>query len=127
MDRLTGGPETSDTHGAESGHPAGTQCGRHPPQTTGRCYRHQLRPPHARALGKADVTAEHAGDADLDGFRIAAFVGRCLPVRRVIAAEIVRHPGEIVGIPLTEAQQTRARRFLTAFPQMPYAGRLAAT
>ncbi len=75
-----------------------------------------------RALGKADVTAEHAGDADLDGFRIAAFVGRCLPVRRVIAAEIVRHPGEIVGIPLTEAQRTRAQRFSAKSPQTPYAG-----
>ncbi len=73
------------------------------------------------ALGEAGVTAEHAGDADFDGFRIATLVGCCLPVSRVVASEIVRNPGGIVGIPLTEAQQARARRFLTAFPQMPYA------
>ncbi len=74
-----------------------------------------------RALGETGVTAEHAGDADFDGFRISARVARCLPVSRVVASEIVRHPDGIVGIPLTEAQQARARRFLTAFPQMPYA------
>ncbi len=74
-----------------------------------------------RALGEVGVTADHAGDADFDGFRIAARVGRCLPVGRVVASEIVRNLDGIVGIPLTEAQQTRARRFLTAFPQMPYA------
>ncbi len=74
-----------------------------------------------RALGEMGVTAEHAGDADFDGFRIATREARCLPVGRVVASEIVRNPGGIVGIPLTEAQQTRARRFLTAFPQMPYA------
>lgn len=38
----------------------------------------------------------------------------------VVASEIIRHPGGIVGIPLTEVQQARARRFLTAFPQMPF-------
>lgn len=74
-----------------------------------------------QALGEAGATAEHAGDADFDGFRIAARVGRCLPVRRVVASEIVHNPGGIVGIPLTEAQQARARRYLTSFPQMPYA------
>ena len=74
-----------------------------------------------RTLGDAGVEAEHAGDADLDGFRIAALVGRCLPIRRVLAAEVVRNPGDVVGIPLTEAQQMRARRFLAESPHMPYA------
>ena len=74
-----------------------------------------------RMLDTVGVTAEHAGDADLDGFLIAALVGRCLPIRRVLAAEVVRNPGDVVGIPLTEAQQMRARRFLAESPHMPYA------
>lgn len=69
------------------------------------------------ALGEAGVTATHAGDADLDGFRIAALVGRCLPISRIVASEIVHNPGGIVGIPLTEAQQVRSRRFLAESPR----------
>lgn len=78
-----------------------------------------------RVLGAAGVTADHAGDADLDGFRIAALVGKCLPVSRIVAASVVHNPGGIVGIPLTETQQIRARRFLSSFPQAPYAGEVA--
>lgn len=78
-----------------------------------------------RMLDTVGVTAEHAGDADLDGFRIAALVGRCLPVRRALAAEVVRNPGDVVGIPLTEAQQMRTRRFLAESPHMPYVDEIA--
>lgn len=78
-----------------------------------------------RMLDTVGVTAEHAGDADLDGFRIAALVGRCLPVRRALAAEVVRNPGEITGIPLTEAQQMRTQRFLAESPHMPYVDEIA--
>ena len=78
-----------------------------------------------RTLGDAGVEAEHAGDADLDGFRIADMVGRRLPLRRVVAAEIVRNPGEIAGIPLTAAQAARARRVLETSPQMPHAKEIA--
>ena len=78
-----------------------------------------------RMLDTVGVTAEHAGDADLDGFRIAALVGRCLTIRRVLAAEVVRNPGEITGIPLTEAQQMRTQRFLAESPHMPYVDEIA--
>ena len=78
-----------------------------------------------RTLGDAGVEAEHAGDADLDGFRIADMVGRRLPLRRVVAAEIVRNPGEIAGIPLTAAQAARARHVLETSPQMPHAKEIA--
>ncbi len=78
-----------------------------------------------RTLGAAGVTVEHAGDADLDGFRIAAMVGRCIPVRRVVAAEVIRNPGGVIGIPMGDAQRTRIRHFLSESPQTPYADELA--
>ena len=78
-----------------------------------------------QAIGDAGVEAEHAGDADFDGFRIADMIGRRLPLRRVIATEVVRNPKGLAGIPLTAAQTARARRFLERSPQMPYAEEVA--
>ena len=78
-----------------------------------------------QAIGDAGVEAEHAGDADFDGFRIADMIGRRLPLRRVVAAEVVRNPRGLDGIPLTAAQTARARRFLEKSPKMPYAEEIA--
>lgn len=75
-------------------------------------------------LGEAGVAAEHAGDADFDGFRIAGMVGKCLPVTRVVAAEVVRNPHGVAGIPLTDEQRRRAESFLTGFPSFPYAAEI---
>jgi len=78
-----------------------------------------------RLLGEAGVAAEHAGDADLDGFRIAEIVGRCIALRRVVAAEIVRQREETQALALDEAQKQRIRRFLESHPQDPYRDELA--
>lgn len=64
-------------------------------------------------LSSADVTAIHAGDADLDGFRIAAIIANSLPVRRVLASEVVHCPGNIAGIPLSDEQRQRLSHFLS--------------
>lgn len=77
-----------------------------------------------RLLGEAGVTAEHAGDADLDGFRIAEIVGRCIPLRRVVASEVVRQREASQGLALDEAQKQRIRRFLESHPQAPYRAEL---
>lgn len=78
-----------------------------------------------RLLDEAGVAAEHAGDADLDGFRIAEIVGRCIALRRVVAAEIVRQREETQALALDEAQKRRIRRFLESHPQDPYRDELA--
>lgn len=76
-------------------------------------------------LAEAGVVAVHDGDADLDGFRIAAMVGRCLPIRRVRAAEVIRNPAGLLGIPLTANQRDRAESILSRFPALPYAEEIA--
>jgi len=78
-----------------------------------------------KLLGGAGVVAEHEGDADLDGFRIAETVGDCLPLRRVVAAEVVRCPGELRGIPLTAVQRARIERALAFTPRPRYADELS--
>lgn len=72
-------------------------------------------------LSAAGVTAEHAGDADLDGLRIADMVARRIPVRRVVASDVLRNPGNLSGIPLTAAQRVRAERALAADPGFHHA------
>lgn len=70
-----------------------------------------------RLLGEAGVTAEHAGDADLDGFRIAEIIGKCITLRRVVASEIVSQPEKSKGIVLSETQTLRIQRFLECHPK----------
>lgn len=72
-------------------------------------------------LSAAGVTAEHAGDADLDGLRIADMVARRITVRRVVASEILRCIDGLSGIPLTAAQRVRAEKAVAADPGFPYA------
>lgn len=65
-----------------------------------------------RKLAETGVECEHAGDADLDGFRIAAEVANAIPVRRVAAADALESAPDDFGIPLTPEQTKRARAFL---------------
>ena len=71
------------------------------------------------------VRCVHEGDADLDGFRIAGEVAKAIPVERVVAADALSLAVESdlpVGIPLTDAQRTRAEAFLAGNSDFAYAG-----
>lgn len=74
-----------------------------------------------RALASAGITCVHAGDADLDGFRIADEVARCIPVTRVLASDALKCAKPACGIPLTEEQSARARAFLEKHPDFRHA------
>ena len=74
-----------------------------------------------KAFARKGLKAIHMGDADLDGFRIAATIGRCIPVERVGAAEVLADPMRPKGIPLTPVQATRIDRFLERNPDFKYA------
>jgi len=78
-----------------------------------------------KLLGEAGVTVEHEGDADLDGFRIAEMVDGCVPLRRVVASEVVRRPEGVQGIPLTDAQRARIERALASTPRPRHAEELS--
>lgn len=66
------------------------------------------------------LVAEHWGDADLDGLRIAALVQGNLPGSRVVAANILADPNGLTGIALTDAQRRRLERFIEQNPTCPY-------
>ena len=71
------------------------------------------------------VRCIHAGDTDLDGFRIADEVAKAIPVERVVAADALSLAVERnlpVGIPLTDAQRSRAEAFFAGNPDFEYAG-----
>ena len=74
-----------------------------------------------KAFARRGLKSVHMGDADLDGFRIAATVDRCIPVERVGAAEILADPKRLKGIPLTPSQEARIDRFLAQHPDFKYA------
>ena len=74
-----------------------------------------------KAFARRELRSVHMGDADLDGFRIAATVDRCIPVERVGAAEVLADPKRLKGIPLTPSQATRIDRFLAQHPDFKYA------
>jgi hypothetical protein len=71
------------------------------------------------------VRCVHEGDADLDGFRIADEVAKSIPVERVVAANALSLAVKNnlpVGIPLTDAQRSRAEAFLAENPDFESAG-----
>ena len=74
-----------------------------------------------KAFARRGLKSVHMGDADLDGFRIAATVDRCIPVERVGASEVLADPKGLKGIPLTPAQASRIDRFLGQHPDFTYA------
>ena len=57
-------------------------------------------------FAKSGLSAIHYGDADPDGFAIAFHLGHVIPLARTVADEIVKNPGELKGIPLTDQQRT---------------------
>lgn len=74
-----------------------------------------------KIFAQAGLKSVHMGDGDLDGFRIAATVDRCIPVERVGAVEVVADPKGQPGIPLSDAQVARIDRFLERHPDFKYA------
>jgi len=71
-------------------------------------------------LGEVGVSAEHAGDADLDGLVIARMVSRILPVTRVMAVEIAENPDGVPGIALADEQRDRLADYVECFPEMEH-------
>ena len=67
-------------------------------------------------LGKTGSECVHEGDADLDGFRIASEIGKCIALKRVVAADILALAASDEGRELTSDQSKRAWAFL-ANPQ----------
>ena len=74
-----------------------------------------------KLFARRGLKSVHMGDADLDGFRIAATIDRCIPVERVGAAEVLADPKGLKGIPLTPSQAGRIDRFLALHPDFKYA------
>ncbi len=72
-----------------------------------------------RRLAEQGVVAEHWGDADLDGLRIAAQVQANMPVSRVVASSILARPNGLAGIPLTSTQRRRLAHFLGLHSSSP--------
>ena len=71
-------------------------------------------------FAEQELVAEHWGDADLDGLRIAAFVQSNLPGSRVVAVDILANPNGLTGIALTDTQRRRLERFIEQNPTCPY-------
>jgi len=71
-------------------------------------------------FGEAGVSAEHAGDADLDGLVIARMIARVLTVTRVRAVEIAENPGDVPGFALTDEQRDRLADYVERFPEMDH-------
>ncbi len=63
-----------------------------------------------RLFAQAGMTCRHWGDTDLDGYRIAEQVARCLPT------EPITPPATASKLTLTEEQHQRLERFITANP-----------
>ncbi len=72
-----------------------------------------------RLFAKAGLRADHAGDGDLDGYRIADLVAECIPVDRILADE-VRAEG-LPRRPLEAPQRTRLRNWLASHADSPHA------
>ncbi len=72
-------------------------------------------------LAEEGLVAEHWGDADLDGLKIAALVEGNMPGSRIVAKEILENPNQVKSIPLTSTQASRIDRFLGRHPDFKYA------
>ena len=64
-------------------------------------------------LGETGAECIHEGDADLDGFRIASEIGKCIVLKRVVASDILGHATPDAGRELTSDQSKRAWEFLS--------------
>lgn len=65
-----------------------------------------------KLLSQKGITCRHIGDADLDGFCIAAEVGQAIRVTEVVASKILARAQGKDAIALTETQRERAMAFL---------------
>lgn len=65
-------------------------------------------------LGKTGSECVHEGDADLDGFKIASEIGKCIVLKRVVAADILALAASDEGRELTSDQSKRAWAFLSS-------------
>ena len=64
-------------------------------------------------LGETGAECIHEGDADLDGFRIASEIGKCIALKRVVASDILDRAAPDAGVELTSDQAKRAWAFLS--------------
>jgi hypothetical protein len=67
-----------------------------------------------RHAAQTGATARHWGDTDLDGYRIAEQIGRCIPTA------LVAPPPSTRLLRLTHDQHRRLSRFLDDHPDFPY-------
>jgi len=80
-----------------------------------------------RLLGwfdQAGISVEHWGDCDLDGFRIAHLISTRISLNSVVATDVLRNPGKVKGIPLTESQRKRLEYFVANHSDFIYAEEL---
>lgn len=78
-----------------------------------------------RLFAKAGLRAEHAGDGDLDGYRIADLVASCIPVDRIVADD-ARMDG-LPRRPLSAVSRTRLESWLAVNQNSPHASALRKT
>ena len=78
-----------------------------------------------RLFAKAGLRAEHAGDGDLDGYRIADLVSSCIPVDRIIADDL-RADG-LPRRPLSSQARARLEAWLSVHPDSPHVSSLRET
>ena len=64
-------------------------------------------------LSKSGPKCIHEGDADLDGFRIAKEVGNCIPLKDVVACDVLKVASSEYGRELSAEQIKRASVFLS--------------
>jgi len=64
-------------------------------------------------LSKSGSKCIHEGDADLDGFRIAKEVGNCIPLKDVVACDVLKVASSEDGRELSAEQIKRASVFLS--------------
>jgi len=63
-------------------------------------------------LFKSGSECIHEGDADLDGFRIAKEVGKCIRLKKVVASDVLKVASSEEGRELSLEQKKRAMAFL---------------
>ena len=78
-----------------------------------------------RLFAKAGLRAEHAGDGDLDGYRIADLVDSCIPVDRIVADD-ARMDG-LPRRPLSAVSRTRLESWLAVNQNSPHVSALRKT
>jgi hypothetical protein len=76
-----------------------------------------------RHFADAGLSAQHWGDTDLDGYRIAEQIARCIAMTFYAAPP----HAAITPIPLNDQQRQRLQAFITRHPDFPYLQQLHQT